>query len=462
MFENLILNNLPGNKLSYNRSNNHRKVYIETYGCQMNLSDTEIILSVLSDFGFNETNIIEESDVILLNTCSVRDNAEIRIYNRLTHLKKFKKDNPELVIGILGCMAERLRKDLLEKDKIVDIIVGPDEYRKLPSIIENTFETGEKGIATKLSKIETYDDIKPVRKNGVTAWVTVMRGCDKFCSFCVVPFTRGRERSRKLENIILEIKELEQNGVKDIWLLGQNVNSYSDGNFDFADLLKNCAEAVPSVRIRFITSHPYDLSNKLLETISSFNNISKYIHLPVQSGSDRILKLMNRLYSTEQYLKIIEYARKLMPAIGLSTDIITGFPTETEEDHKMTLALMKEVKYDSAFMFAYSPRENTKSFSMIDDVNSEIKKRRLEEIIGLQRKISIQVNSGLIGQTKEILLESVSKKSTDFFMGRTDCNKSTIVPKYEITLKREYKIGDVLDVKIIKANSATLFGEIVN
>jgi tRNA-2-methylthio-N6-dimethylallyladenosine synthase len=294
MFENLILNNFPVQRPDYNKPDNHRRVYIETYGCQMNLSDTEIILSVMSDFGFNETNLIEESDVILLNTCSVRDNAEKRIYNRLTHLKKFKKDNPELVVGILGCMAERLRKDLLERNKIVDVIVGPDEYRKLPFIIENTLETGEKGIATNLSKIETYDDIRPVRKDGVSAWVTVMRGCDKFCSFCVVPFTRGRERSRKLENIVNEIKELEQNGVKDIWLLGQNVNSYSDGNFDFSDLLKNCAEAVPGVRIRFTTSHPYDLSNKLLETISSYNNISKYIHLPVQSGSDRILKLMNR------------------------------------------------------------------------------------------------------------------------------------------------------------------------
>jgi tRNA-2-methylthio-N6-dimethylallyladenosine synthase len=461
MFENLILNNIPKRKINYNKSNNHRKVYIETYGCQMNLSDTEIILSVMSDFGFNETNIIEESDVILLNTCSVRENAEKRIFNRLANLKKFKKNNPEILIGILGCMAERLKNNLLEKEKLVDLIVGPDEYRKLPNLIENTFATGEKGIAVKLSKIETYDDIIPVRKDGISAWVTVMRGCDKFCSFCVVPFTRGRERSRKIDNIINEIKNLEQSGVKDIWLLGQNVNSYKDGNFDFSDLIGSCAEAVKSVRIRFTTSHPYDLSNKLLETISGHKNISKYIHLPVQSGSDRILKLMNRLYTVKQYLRIIEYARKLMPNIGLSTDIITGYPSETEDDHNLTLNLLNEIQYDNAYMFAYSLRENTKSFSYPDDVKAEIKKRRLEEIIDLQRKISIKVNSSLIGKTMEVLIESVSKKSPDFLMGRTDCNKSTIVSKIPQKNCKELKIGEFVNLKIFKANSATLFGEVI-
>ena len=312
MFENLILNNIQPVRENFNKKNNLSKVYIETYGCQMNVSDTEILLSILSDYGYNETPNIAESDIILLNTCSVRENAEQRIYKRLLNIKKYKKRNPDILIGILGCMAERLRKNLLDKDKLVDLIVGPDEYRNIPSLIEKVYETGEKGIAVKLSKIETYDDIIPIRKKGVSAWLTVMRGCDKFCSFCVVPFTRGRERSRKIKNILDELIQLEQTGIKDVWLLGQNVNSYKDGENDFPDLLRACAKAVPGVRIRYITSHPYDLSDKLLETMAEYKNICDYIHLPVQSGSDRILKSMNRLYSVEQYKKIIDYARKLL------------------------------------------------------------------------------------------------------------------------------------------------------
>jgi tRNA-2-methylthio-N6-dimethylallyladenosine synthase len=459
MFDNFILSNNTIRSKSNRQNINHRKVYIETYGCQMNLSDTEIILSLLNDYGFTDTDNVNESDVILINTCSVREHAEKRIYSRLSNLKKYKKTNPGIVIGILGCMAERLRNQLLEKEKLVDLIVGPDEYRKLPALIENTLETGDKGIAVKLSKIETYDDIKPVRKKGISAWVTIMRGCDKFCSFCVVPFTRGRERSRKLNNIISELIELEQNGVKDIWLLGQNVNSYRDGGNDFADLLKLSSKKVHSLRIRFTTSHPYDLSEKLLVTMSESDNICKYIHLPVQSGSDRILKLMNRLYTVKQYVNIIEYARKLMPDIAFSTDIIAGFPTETQEDHQMTLNLMKEIKYDGAYTFAYSPRENTKAYSIDDNVNEEIKRNRLEEIIDLQRKISIEVNTKLIGKTKEIIIESTSKKSDDFLMGRTDCNKPVIIPRFNKKNNTENKIGDTLKIIVTKINSATLFGE---
>ncbi len=449
-----ILNNVQQKKnINYNKESNHRKVYIETYGCQMNFSDSEIILSVLSDYGYNESQNLDESDVILLNTCSVRENAENKIKSRLSHLKKYKKNHPERIIGILGCMAERLKKDLLEKEKIVDLIVGPDEYRKLPNLIENVFETGEKGIAVKLSKVETYDDITPVRKDGVTAFISVMRGCDKFCSFCVVPFTRGRERSRKLTSIVNEAKKIFDEGIKEVTLLGQNVNSYKDNENDFSDLLKAVALAVPNMRIRYTTSHPYDLSDKLLETMAEFKNICKYIHLPVQSGSDRILKLMNREYSVKHYLGIIEKAKKIMPGIGLSTDIIAGFPTETDEEHKMTLDLMQKVKYDGAFMFAYSPRENTKAYKYLDDIPYEIKQKRLEEIIELQRKISLKINKELIGKEKEILIETTSKKSPDFLMGRTDCNKSTIIPK------ANHKIGDFVKVKINKANSATLFGE---
>ncbi|MCX6165949.1 MAG: tRNA (N6-isopentenyl adenosine(37)-C2)-methylthiotransferase MiaB, partial [Ignavibacteriae bacterium] len=420
-----------------------------------NISDSEIVLSVLSDYGYNESSNIEESDVILLNTCSVRENAENKIKTRLSNLKRYKKNHPERIIGILGCMAERLKNDLLEKEKIVDLIVGPDEYRKLPYLIENVFETGEKGITVKLSKVETYDDITPVRKDGVTAFISVMRGCDKFCSFCVVPFTRGRERSRKLSSIINEAKKLFDEGIKEVTLLGQNVNSYKDNVNDFSYLLKSVALVVPDMRIRYITSHPYDLSDKLLETMAEFSNICKYIHLPVQSGSDRILKLMNREYSVKHYLGIIKKAKVLMHGIGLSTDIIAGFPTETDEDQKMTLDLMEEVGYDGAFMFAYSPRENTKAYKYLDDIPYEIKQKRLEEIIDLQRKISLKINKELIAQEKEILIETISKKSPDYLMGRTDCNKSVIIPK------QSHNIGDFVKVKINKANSATLFGESV-
>jgi tRNA-2-methylthio-N6-dimethylallyladenosine synthase len=462
--DNLIIDNsvtVSNPVLKFENSISDKLVYIETYGCQMNFSDTEIIWSLLLSNGFRETADINNADVIFLNTCSVRENAERKIFNKLTHLKKYKKSKPDLIIGILGCMAERLRKSLIDDYNLVDLVIGPDEYRKLPSLLNNKIETGETGIAVRLSKIETYDDIIPVRKKGISAWVTVMRGCDKFCSFCIVPFTRGRERSRLLKNIVNEVKLLEQDGVKDIWLLGQNVNSYRDGKNDFSDLLSECAVNVPLVRIRFITSHPYDLSEKLLETIAAHKNICKYIHLPVQSGSDRILKLMNRLYTVKQYTGIIEKARNLMNEISFSTDIIAGFPTEKEEDHKMTLDIMKQIEFDSAFMFAYSPRENTKSYSLADDVEIKIKKRRLEEIIELQKEISLKSHTKFTGKTKEILIESFSKKSKDNYIGRTDCNKPVII-SVNNNAKNKIKIGDFVNVRINKVNSATLFGEPVD
>ncbi len=466
---NLILNNgaIELSPKSFNKTANDKKVYIETYGCQMNYSDTEIVLSVLSDFGYNETSDINDSDVILLNTCSIRDNAENKVYKRLDDLKKYKKGNPNLVIGILGCMAERLRKDLLEKRKIVDVIAGPDEYRKVPHLIDSVIETGEKGIAVKLSRVETYDDITPLRREGVTAWISIMRGCDKFCTFCVVPFTRGRERSRSLKNIVEEAKRLYDDGIRDIWLLGQNVNSYKYEDYDFADLLRAVATAVPEVRVRYTTSHPYDLSIKLLETMAEYKNICKYIHLPLQSGSDRILKLMNRLYSVEHYMNVMLKSREMMPAIGLSTDIISCFPGETEADHEMTMNVIKEVRYDGAYTFVYSPRENTKAYYMQDDIDEETKKRRLDEIITLQREISVQINKKLIGTTMKVLVESLSRKSDEFFMARSDCNKSVIIPKEisyvnetgDLVMKKSLKIGDFVNVNIRKANSATLFGE---
>ena len=433
----------------------------------MNFADTEIVLSLLSDFGYNESTEPDGSDVILLNTCSIRENAETKIYNRLQHLKPFKRKNPNLIIGIIGCMAERLRQEILDNYKIVDLIIGPDEYRKVPHLIENAVETGEKGIAVKLSRVETYDDITPVRKDGVTAFLSIMRGCDKFCTFCVVPFTRGRERSRNFDTIVDEVKILRDEGIGDVTLLGQNVNSYRFERKDFSDLLRATAIAVPDIRIRYTTSHPYDCSIKLLETMAEFDNICNYVHLPIQSGSDRVLKLMNRLYSVDEYMKVMHKAREIMPDIGLSTDIISCFPSETEDDHKLTLKVIEEVRYDGAYTFLYSPRENTKAFRMEDDIDAETKHRRLDEIILLQRKISSKINADLIGKKMKVLIETVSKKSDEYLLGRTDCNKSVIIPKMksyvneqgDLTLEKEYSIGDLVDVNINKANSATLFGE---
>jgi tRNA-2-methylthio-N6-dimethylallyladenosine synthase len=433
------------------------KVYIETYGCQMNLADTEIVLGILQNNGYSLTKHSEEADVILVNTCSIRENAEQRIYGRLGNFKTIKDRKPELVVGVLGCMAERLRSDLVDKKKIVDVVVGPDEYRRLPELIDVAFN-GDKGIGVKLSKTETYDDIIPHREDGLQAWISVMRGCDKFCTFCVVPFTRGRERSRSLNSVVEEVKQLLGRGFREVTLLGQNVNSYKDEEIteggDFADLLAACAEVDRSIRIRFTTSHPQDLSDKLLYTIASHPNICNYIHLPVQSGSNRILELMNRTYSFEHYLQLVEKARKIIPGISFSTDIITGFPTETFEDHIMTLDLMREVRFDGAFMFKYSPREGTKAFRMNDDVQEETKTKRLQEIINLQQQISFELNQELIGKEEVVLIEGYSKKSEMFYSGRTDTNKVVIIPA-----DNKIKVGDYVRTKINKATSATLFGD---
>lgn len=439
--------------------NDIHKVYIETYGCQMNLSDTEIVSSIIVKSGLKLTETPDDADVILLNTCSVRDNAERKIHERLIHLKQYKKKNKELVVGVLGCMAERMRSRLIDEKKIVDLVVGPDEYRKVPGLIENAF-TGEKGIAVKLSRVETYDDIEPLRTEGISAWVSIMRGCDKFCTYCVVPFTRGRERSRPLNSIVSELRKLFDDGFREVTLLGQNVNSYRDttGNHDFPDLLKECAIAVPEMRIRYTTSHPYDMSDKLIETMAEFKNICKYIHLPVQSGSDRILKLMNRNYSVEHYLGRIKKIKELMPDCSLSTDVIAGFPTETEDEHKQTLDLMTEVRYDGAYMFKYSPRDNTKAYSMLDDVPDETKSRRLQEIIDLQNKISRELNNKEIGKIHEVLVEGPSKKNSEKWQGRTDTNKVLIFEKNGFN---HVKAGDLVKVLVNNSTSATLFGTVI-
>lgn len=431
------------------------KVYIETYGCQMNLADTEVVLSILKKQGYEIAENEHDANVILINTCSVRDNAEQRVLGRLGNLKKIKENKSKAVIGVIGCMAERLRDKLIDEKLSVDLVVGPDEYRNLPGYLESAFN-GAKAVGVRLSKTETYDDIVPYREDGLSAWISVMRGCDKFCTYCVVPFTRGRERSRSLNSVVNEVRQLSERGFKEVTLLGQNVNSYNDNGNDFADLLKAVSDVDKNMRIRFTTSHPQDLSDKLLETIATNENICKYIHLPVQSGSNRILQLMNRTYTIEHYLGIIERARKLMPQVAFSTDIIAGFPTETEEDHKMTLDVMRQVRYDGAFMFKYSPREGTKAYKMKDDVPEEVKTRRLNEIIELQQQISTEINRGLIGETETVLVEGYSRKSNADFSGRTDTNKIVVFP-----VKEGIERGDYVKVKITGATSATLKGEFV-
>lgn len=423
----------------------------------MNLADTEIVLGILQNNGYSVTKHLQDADVVLINTCSIRDNAEQRIYGRLGNFKTIKDQRPDLVVGVLGCMAERLRFDLVDKKKIVDVVVGPDEYRRLPELIDIAFN-GDKGIGVKLSKTETYDDIIPHREDGLQAWISVMRGCDKFCTFCVVPFTRGRERSRSLNSVVDEVRQLSARGFKEVTLLGQNVNSYRDedsaSGADFADLLAACASVDRSVRIRFTTSHPQDLSDKLLYTIAENSNVCNYIHLPVQSGSNRILELMNRTYTIEHYLQLIDKARKIIPGVSFSTDIISGFPTETFEDHIMTLDVMREVRFDGAFMFKYSPREGTKAFRMANDVPEETKAKRLQEIINLQQQISFELNQELIGKEEVVLIEGFSKKSNRYFSGRSDTNKVVIIPADE-----KIKTGDYVKAKINRATSATLFGE---
>ncbi len=434
-----------------------QKVYIETYGCQMNLADSEIVASIVTSGGYDLTDTADNADVIFLNTCSVRDNAEKTIFKRLEHLKHYKKKNRKLVVGVLGCMAERLRGKLIGKQNLVGIVVGPDEYRKLPHLIDNAL-AGEQGIAVKLSRVETYDDILPLRTEGISAWISIMRGCDKFCTYCVVPFTRGRERSRPMNSIVEETKKLQDQGIKEVTLLGQNVNSYNDteGSNDFSDLLRAVAREVPDMRIRYTTSHPYDMSDKLIETMAEYENICNYIHLPVQSGSDRILQMMNRQYSVEQYIERIGKIREFIPDCSLSTDIIAGFPTESIEDHQKTLDLMRRVKYDGAYMFKYSPRENTKAWKMEDDITEDEKKRRLNQIIEIQHIIAKQLNEDEHGKKFEILVEGESKKNEEEWMGRTCSNKVVIFPT-----KPGISIGDKVMVRVFNSNSATLFGKLV-
>jgi tRNA-2-methylthio-N6-dimethylallyladenosine synthase len=428
-----------------------KRVYIETYGCQMNVADSELIGGILKGDGYDFTNELADADVVLVNTCAIRENAEQRVYGRLGLFNSYKKKNPAVVIGVLGCMAERLRAQLVDQERLVDIVVGPDEYRKLPDLIARAFE-GEKGLAVRLSKVENYDDILPLRTDGVSAWISVMRGCDKFCTFCVVPFTRGRERGRPIQSIVAEVEVLVAQGYREVTLLGQNVNSYRDGASDFADLTASVAAVDRSLRVRFTTSHPQDMSDKLIETIATTSNICKYIHLPVQSGSDRVLLEMNRAYTVDHYLHLVEKIRRAIPGVSLSTDFISGFPTETLEDHQRSMDLIKEVRYDGAYTFKYSARENTKAWEMPDDVPEDEKGRRVQEITDLQHTISLELNRSLVGTVERILVEGKSKKSNADSMGRTDTNRTVVFPS------NGENRGDYINVRIDRANSATLIG----
>ncbi len=439
-----------------------KKAFIETYGCQMNFSDTEIVASVLTDMQYGFTSNEHEADVIFINTCSIRENAETKVWARLKSLKKTKQQKPSLLVGVLGCMAERLKVKLLEQEKLVDMVVGPDAYRDLPRLISEA-ESGQKSVNVLLSREETYAEIAPIRlnSNGVCAFVTIMRGCDNMCTFCVVPFTRGRERSRDFTSILNECQELVNQGYKEVTLLGQNVDSYhykneeTDENCNFAQLLEKVALLTPDLRVRFSTSHPKDITDEVLYTIAKYENICNYIHLPVQSGNSRILEVMNRGYTREWYLGRIAKIREIMPDCAISTDIITGFCSETEEEHQETVSLMQAVKFVYAFTFTYSERPNTPAAKrMKDDVPEEDKKRRLAEIIDLQGIHSKENNLLEIGKICKVLIESNSKRSDKDFCGRSDQNKMVVFPK-----TGQEKIGDYVFVKIAEASSATLKGE---
>ncbi len=438
-----------------------KKLYIETYGCQMNVADSEVVAAILQERQYELVQTAEDADTVFLNTCSVRDNAEQRIWGRLNHYNAIKKRNKKLIVGVLGCMAERVGEAFLEKG-VVDLVAGPDAYRDLPYLIDKV-EGGEKALNTKLSTIETYDKITPVRMGdkAISGFVSITRGCNNFCTYCIVPYTRGRERSRDPQDILNEVRDLAAKNYKEVTLLGQNVNSYKwlpEGErkpVRFWDLLEQVAQTAPEMRVRFTTSHPKDMSDKVLQKMAGYPNICRHIHLPVQSGSSRILNLMNRKYDRKWYLDRITAIRNILPDCGLSTDVFTGFCTETEEDHAETLSLMQEVQFDLAFMFKYSERPGTYAAKHLkDDVPEETKITRLNEIIQLQNKLSLESNRKDIGKTFEVLVEGTSKKSEEMLFGRTSQNKVVVFPKYH------FKKGDLVDVTIEKCTQTTLIGDI--
>jgi tRNA-2-methylthio-N6-dimethylallyladenosine synthase len=438
-----------------------KKLFIETYGCQMNVADSEVVAAVMQTIGYEMTDCLEEADAVFLNTCSIRDNAEQKILSRLQFFQNLKKKKKSLLVGLLGCMAERTKDELLEK-KLVQIVVGPDAYLDLPNLVSMA-EKGLPALNVELSTTETYKDIIPARIGGglISGFVSIMRGCNNFCSYCIVPYTRGRERSREVGSILNEIEDLQKRGFKEVVLIGQNVNSYAfnEGGdvVSFAELLKRVATTFPDMRIRFTTSHPKDMSDDILQVIASFNNVCKHIHLPVQSGSNRILQLMNRKYTREWYLDRIAAIRRIIPDCGISTDMFCGFHSETEEEHQETLSLMREVVFDSAFMFKYSERPGTfASKKLPDDISEEVKIARLNEMIALQNELSALSNERDKGKVFEVLVEGRSKRSEEHLCGRSQQNKMVVFPK------SGQKVGDLVKVRIIGSTSATLLGEVVD
>jgi len=460
--------------LTNSKSKGTKKLFLESYGCQMNFSDSEIVASILTKEGFTTTDDANEADVIFVNTCAIRENAEQKVRNRLNDFKRVKQKNPKALVGVLGCMAERLKSKFLEEEKLVDMVVGPDAYRDLPQLIEEA-EDGRKAINVILSKEETYADISPLRLggNGVSAYISITRGCDNMCSFCVVPFTRGRERSRNPETIVAEAEQAFKTGYREVTLLGQNVDSYiwSGGGLKkeiltdeqrresvtFSQLLEKVAQVHPDLRVRFSTSHPKDMTDEVLHTMARHENICKYVHLPVQSGNSRVLELMNRGYTREWYLERIASIKKIIPDCGISTDTISGFCSETEEEHQDTITLMEEVVYDFAFMFMYSERPKTLAErKYADDIPEEIKKRRLNEILAMQQKNSAKKTQAAVGKIHKVLIEGVSKKSDEMLMGRNTQNTVVVFPKGNL------KKGQYVNVLVNKCTSTTLIGEVVD
>lgn len=449
-----MTNNIPVNTLRPIIGDG-RKLFIETYGCQMNVGDSEIVVSIMQKEGYVYTDHIEQADIILINTCSIRDNAEQRIWGRLSEMRRLRKHKPSLIVGIIGCMAERLKEKLVEGDYGVDVVAGPDAYRDLPSLVREA-EAGGKGVNVMLSREETYAEISPVRldRNGVSAFIAIMRGCNNYCSYCVVPYTRGIERSRDAETIVAEARQLFNNGYREVTLLGQNVNSYRTGEVDFPELLRRVAAISPLLRVRFATSHPKDISDRLLETMASMPNICRAIHLPAQSGASTMLERMNRKYTREWYLDRVAAIRRYMPDCAITTDLIAGFSGETEEEHQQTLSLMREVGYEFAYMFKYSERPGTFAHRHLpDDISEEIKTRRLTEIIDLQNTLSEESNRRDIGKEFEILVECTSKRSEAQLSGRTSQNKMVVFDR------GSHSVGDYVKVRITGCSSATLFGE---
>ena len=431
-----------------------KKLYIETYGCQMNVADSEVVASVMKMAGYEPTENFEEADAVFLNTCSVRENAELKIVHRLEALNAMRRKGRKMIIGVLGCMAERAKEELLDKHG-ADLVAGPDAYLALPDLIAQA-ETGHKAINIELSTTETYREVVPTRvgHNHLSGFISIMRGCNNFCHYCIVPYTRGRERSRDVESILTEARDLRDRGYKELTLLGQNVNSYACGDVKFPELLRKVAQAVPTMRVRFTTSHPKDMSDETLHVIAEEPNVCKHIHLPVQSGSDRILKLMNRKYTREWYMDRVAAIRRIVPDCGLTTDIFVGYCSETEEDHQMSLSLMRECAYDSAFMFKYSDRPGTYAHKHLpDDVSEEIKIRRLEELIALQNELSAESNAKCVGKEFEILVEGFSKRSREQLFGRTEQNKVVVFDR------GNHHVGDYVRVRVTSSSSATLKGE---